>query len=97
MLRRMGRAGVWRGAGQFVSFSMVLRRVHMCMCIAGRGRCGGTDRGVTGKQEHRKGAWFGLCHLFMTGKNEKLGAYCTHQTWSDTLSYHYCSPSLILF
>lgn len=85
---RKGEWGLWGGGrvGQFVLFSRVLRKVHLCMCIAARG--GGESANkeeVMWKQKPNTGTWFDLWHSFMTGKSAQIrsslhspGMYGTH-------------------
>lgn len=82
-----------REAGQFVAFNRVLRRVHMCRCTAVRGGSRGADKeAVISKQEHSKGAWLGLWHLFMTGKHGQIRSSLHSPNMSETHIYPLLQP-----
>lgn len=62
-----------KGAGQFVVFSRVLRKVCLSMCVASRG--GGesaNEKEVIWTQEPSTGAGFGLQRSFMAGKSGQV-------------------------
>ena len=62
-----------KGAGQFVVFSRVLRKVCLCVCVASRGRGeNANEKEVIWTQEPSTGARFGLRCSFMAGKSGQV-------------------------
>ena len=62
-----------KGAGQFVVFSRVLRKVCLCVCVASRGRGeNANEKEVIWTQEPSTGARFGLWCSFMAGKSGQV-------------------------